>query len=216
MTRRRKLGVIYLTHQLLTNVISQITTLVDRRRFFELEALPWIDDVRRFALSLTRDDAEAEDIVQDTYLRALKSWHTYVPGSDCRRWLFTICRNVFLRTRERSGTTVSLDAADSVGVGAIMRSIARDSRADFEAAQREAEIVPAIRKALALVPQPYRDTVLLVDIQDQTYEFAAARLGVPIGTVRSRLSRGRRIMKEHLWEYAVDSGLARALVQRSA
>jgi RNA polymerase sigma-70 factor (ECF subfamily) len=197
-------------------VISHIPTFVDRRGFFELEALPWIADVQRFALSLTRDEAEAEDVVQDTYLRALKSWHTYVPGSDCRRWLFTICRNVFLRTRERSRTTVSLDSADTVG--AIMRSIARDSRADFEAAQREAEIVPAIRRALALVPQPYRETVLLVDIQDQTYEFAAARLGVPIGTVRSRLSRGRRIMKEHLWEHAADSGLrgARRPVQRSA
>ena len=75
---------------------------------FEGEALPWLDDVYRFALSLTHDSVDAEDVVQDTYLRAYKSWHTYVPGSDCRRWLFTICRNVFLRSLERRSPTVEI------------------------------------------------------------------------------------------------------------
>ena len=72
-----------------------------RDEAFEQEALPWLDDVYRFALSLTRDEADAEDIVQDTFLRAYRSWSTYAAGSDCRRWLFTICRNAFLRSRER-------------------------------------------------------------------------------------------------------------------
>ncbi|HEV8216631.1 MAG TPA: sigma factor, partial [Gemmatimonadaceae bacterium] len=80
---------------------------------FEREALPWIDDVYRFALSLTRDETDADDVVQDTYLRAYRSWHTYLPGSDCRRWLFTICRNVFLRSRERARPTVELEATDA-------------------------------------------------------------------------------------------------------
>src|SRR5437763_7997535 len=80
---------------------------------FELEALPWIDDVYRFALSLTRDESDADDVVQDTFLRAYRSCHTYMPGSDCRRWLFTICRNVFLRSRERARPTVELDATDN-------------------------------------------------------------------------------------------------------
>ena len=64
---------------------------------FEQEALPWLDDVYRFALSMTRDEADADDVVQETFLRAYRSWHTYAEGSDCRKWLFTICRNVFLR-----------------------------------------------------------------------------------------------------------------------
>src|SRR3954471_12074943 len=68
---------------------------------FAREALPWIDDVYRFALSLTRDESDADDVVQETFLRAYRSWHTFIPGTDCRRWLFTICRNVFLRSRER-------------------------------------------------------------------------------------------------------------------
>ena len=74
---------------------------IARDREFESEAVCWIDDVYRFALSLTRDSVDAEDVVQDTFLRAYKSWHTYMPGSDCRCWLFTICRNAFLRSRER-------------------------------------------------------------------------------------------------------------------
>src|SRR5689334_24461253 len=83
-----------------------------RDRDFEREALPWLDDVYRFALSLARDECDAEDVVQDTFLRAYRSWHTYVPGTDCRRWLFTICRNAFLRLRERAHDTVELGEAE--------------------------------------------------------------------------------------------------------
>src|SRR5438132_13275976 len=90
---------------------------------FEHEALPWIDDVYRFALSLTHDESDADDVLQDTYLRAYRSWHTYLPESDCRRWLFTICRNVFLRSRERARPTVELDATD-VDAAAVAASFA--------------------------------------------------------------------------------------------
>ncbi|HEX6790826.1 MAG TPA: sigma-70 family RNA polymerase sigma factor, partial [Candidatus Krumholzibacteria bacterium] len=69
---------------------------------FARDAIPWMDDVYRFALSLTRDPADAQDIVQETYLRAYRSWHTFEPDSDCRRWLFTICRNAFLRSRQHT------------------------------------------------------------------------------------------------------------------
>src|SRR6476620_2193122 len=82
------------------------------REAFEVEALRWSADVHRFALSMTRDESDAEDVVQDTYLRALRSWQTFVPDSDCRRWLFTICRNVFLRSRERSSRWVACDSGE--------------------------------------------------------------------------------------------------------
>ncbi|MEP6992635.1 MAG: sigma factor, partial [bacterium] len=88
---------------------------------FEREALPWLDDVYRFALSLTRDEADADDVVQETYLRAYRSWHTFIPGTECRRWLFTICRNVFLRSRERQRPTVDLEDGeqDAVAAGSV-------------------------------------------------------------------------------------------------
>ena len=103
---------------------------VARDREFEREALPWLDDVYRFALSLTHDAVDAEDVVQDTFLRAYKSWHTYVPESDCRRWLFTICRNVFLRSLERRSPTVDFGDRENEALvnGAMFRDAStRDS-----------------------------------------------------------------------------------------
>src|SRR5689334_12657711 len=119
---------------------------------FEREAIPWIDDVYRFALSLTRDEADADDVVQDTFLRAYRSWHTYLPGSDCRRWLFTICRNVFLRSRERARPTVELDSAevDAIAVGAVYSAAVREGYEDVFA---RLDLGPAISAALAKVPE---------------------------------------------------------------
>jgi RNA polymerase sigma-70 factor (ECF subfamily) len=178
----------------------------DHTTHFEREALPWIDDVSRFALSLTRDESDAEDVVQDTYLRAFRSWHTYVPGSDCRRWLFTICRNVFLRSRERARPSVPLESGEVDGIvaGVIFGSGPRDQFGELAV---RLDLGPAIGRALAQVPEPFRSAILLVDVEDQSYEFAAERLGVPIGTIRSRLFRGRRIMQQHLSAHARDAGL---------
>jgi len=174
---------------------------------FENEALPWIDDVYRFALSLTRDESDADDVVQDTYLRAFRSWHTYMPGSDCRRWLFTICRNVFLRSRERVRPTVELDAADvdTAAAGSVYATAAREGLEDLFS---RLDLAPAIANALQKVPEPFRATLIIVDVEDQSYESAAEILGVPIGTVRSRLFRGRRLMQEQLLTYAMDAGFA--------
>jgi RNA polymerase sigma-70 factor (ECF subfamily) len=159
--------------------------------------------VHRFALSLTRDESDADDVVQDTFLRAYRSWHTYLPGSDCRRWLFTICRNVFLRSRERYRPTVDLEASevDSTMIGLAVTSAERP-----DDVLMRLDLAPAIADALERVPEPFRSTLLIVDVEDQSYESAAETLGVPIGTVRSRLFRGRRLMQEQLMTYAIDAG----------
>src|SRR5262249_32851485 len=161
---------------------------------FEREAIPWIDDVYRFALSMTRDESDADDVVQDTYLRAYRSWHTYLPESDCRRWLFTICRNVFLRSRERARPTVDLDASD-IDANTVTSLHGGTAWSASEDSYSRLDWLPAIQDALSAVPEPFRSTVMIVDVEDQSYESAAAMLGVPIGTVRSRLFRGRRLMQ---------------------
>lgn len=171
---------------------------------FEREALPWIDDVHRFALSLTRDESDADDVVQDTFLRAYRSWHTYLPGSDCRRWLFTICRNVFLRSRERARPTVDLETTEIEGVAGALYAVSER----FDDVLARLDLAPAISDALAKVPEPFRSTLIIVDVEDQSYEQAAELLDVPIGTVRSRLFRGRRLMQEQLLTYAADAGFA--------
>lgn len=178
------------------------------RDAFEAEALRWAPDVHRFALSMTRDESDAEDVVQDTYLRALRSWHTFAPDSDCRRWLFTICRNVFLRSRERAARCVNFDASelDSViGDGSITRPW--EERPGSASDYATVDVWPAIRLAISRIPEPFRSAIVAVDLEDESYETAADRLGVPIGTVRSRLFRGRRLLQDQLRSYALDLGV---------
>lgn len=177
----------------------------DRDRSFEDEALPWLNDVYRFALSLTRDESNAEDVVQETFLRAYRSWHTYQPGTDARRWLFTICRNVFLRTREREARQVDVEDGDVEAVAAV-RQLEDAPRDSTDALLSRIDLAPAIDRALRDLPEPFRSAVVLVDLEDQSYEAAAGILGVPIGTVRSRLFRGRRLLQGELFEYARDAG----------
>lgn len=173
---------------------------------FSAVALTALDDVYRFARSLTRDESDAEDVVQEAYLRAFRSWHTFEPGSDVRRWLFTIARNVFLRSREKGKREVTLD---DDGAAMIDAAQAREAwiRGGLDAVLERADLGPAITAALADLPITYREAVVLVDLEDQSYEAAAEVLEVPIGTVRSRLFRGRKLLQESLAQHAIDSGL---------
>jgi RNA polymerase sigma-70 factor (ECF subfamily) len=176
---------------------------------FEAEALPYIDDVYRFALSLTRDASDADDVVQETFLRAYRSWHTFQPGSDARRWLFTITRNVFLRSREREKRHVDLEDGDleSLNSFAAHGQVVRDGADQILS---RIDLAPALRRALDDLDEPFKSAVLLVDLEDQSYEAASQILGVPIGTVRSRLFRGRRILQDKLITYARDAGFSTA------
>jgi RNA polymerase sigma-70 factor (ECF subfamily) len=180
-----------------------------RDEAFEQEALPWLDDVYRFALSLTRDEADAEDVVQDTFLRAYRSWDTYAVGSDCRRWLFTICRNAFLRSREREPQTIELADGERDSFATSALSLHDAPRNGLEEILARTDLLPAIERALSRVPAPFQSALVLVDVEDQSYETAAQILGIPIGTLRSRLFRGRRIMQELLVAHARDAGLLR-------
>lgn len=176
---------------------------------FERLALPWLPDVARFALSLTRSQADADDLVQETYLHAYRSWHTFIPGSDPRRWLFTICKNDFLRSRERAARIARVEAeadAEAETVAAVMGHV-RAQDAGYGDLFARLDLAPAIDGALGELPDVYRVAVVLVDVEGYSYEEAAAMLKVPIGTVRSRLFRGRRLLQERLIDLARESGI---------
>ncbi|MCC6316847.1 MAG: sigma-70 family RNA polymerase sigma factor [Gemmatimonadaceae bacterium] len=179
------------------------------REDFDREVLAWMDDVYRFAMSLTRDAGKAEDLVQETYLRAFRSWLTFQPGSDARRWLFTIARNAFLRNLERERHHVSLDDGDPDAMSAIQHYAGLASDGTDQLLAR-VDLAPALTEAIGQLNEPFRSAVVLVDVEGQSYEEAAAVLEVPIGTVRSRLFRGRRQLQEMLAEYARDAGFAGA------
>lgn len=189
------------------------TTMTDaatqaRDRQFRAEALPWLPDVTRYALSLTRDEADADDLVQDTFLKAYEAWHTYMPGSECRAWLFTICRHAFLRRRRREERQVAHEdpELEALAAAAAHASAHQSGLGDLFT---RFDLSDAIDRAITALPESFRDVVLLVDVNDQSYEAAATTLGVPIGTVRSRLFRGRRLLQEALLSHARDSGLVR-------
>lgn len=172
---------------------------------FSANALTALDDVYRFARSLTRDESDAEDVVQETYLRAFRSWKTFQEGTDIRRWLFTIARNVFLRSREKAQREVTLDDDGAEAVDAAQANEVW-LRRGLDPILASADLGPAIREALDAIPETFRSAVVLVDLEDQSYEDAAEVLGVPIGTVRSRLFRGRKLLQEKLMAHAQDAG----------
>jgi RNA polymerase sigma-70 factor (ECF subfamily) len=175
---------------------------------FEREALCWLPDVTRFALSLTRDEDAAGDLTQDTFLTAYQKWHQFTEGTECRAWLFTICRHQFYRTRERAERMVEADTPELEALAAAaIHAGAQGS--GLEDAFERSEVLAAADAAIADLPPAYRDVALLVDVHDHSYESVSTMLGVPIGTVRSRLFRARRILQEKLLAHARDAGLAR-------
>lgn len=173
-------------------------------------ALPLLPAVARVANALTRDSVDAEDLVQDTFLKAFRHWHTFVPGSDCRRWLSAICRNTFFaqRTRERWVTPVGDDLELETFAAVNLHTLARERGVEDMFARLD--LAPAIRRAIDDLDPLFGDVIRLVDVQDLRYEEAAELLGIPVGTVRSRLYRARRQLQQVLVEFAVDAGFLRA------
>lgn len=172
---------------------------------FRAELLRWLPSVSRFARLLTRNDHDADDLTQETFLRACANWATFRPGSDCRRWLFAICRNAFLRDQRRSTRIVAVDDPET--------DVSRVADLYWEATGRGIEglfdridLAPALARSLRELAPEYREVVVLVDVEDYTYADAADAIGVPIGTVRSRLYRARRMLQEMLLDHAHDFG----------
>ncbi|MEO5590304.1 MAG: sigma-70 family RNA polymerase sigma factor [Gemmatimonadaceae bacterium] len=184
----------------------------ERDRQFAEIALPLLPTVARIAIALTRDEADADDLVQDTFLQAYRRWETFTVGTDCRRWMATICRNEFFRRRHRERRSISVDDDELELLGAARaHNQARDAGVDDMFTRLD--VGPAITGAIALLPAVFRDVVVLSDVEGFSYEEIALLLDVPVGTVRSRLYRARRRLQDSLLSYAVDAGIARPRVR---
>ncbi|HZR26751.1 MAG TPA: sigma-70 family RNA polymerase sigma factor [Vicinamibacterales bacterium] len=155
---------------------------------FEAEALPHADRLFRFAMWLERDRAAAEDLVQETFVQALQSFHRFAPGTNCRAWLLKILRHVRsnrLRARRRSPVVADINdtIADTVPfIPPIPQQLTDED----------------VLQALAALPEPYQQVIVLCDVEDLTYKEIAMALDVPIGTVMSRLHRGRALLRSQL------------------
>jgi len=182
----------------------------DQTGGFHEEALPHMDAVFRFALRLTGAQDQAEDLVQETFLRAYRSWEKYTPGTRCKSWLFTICRNVFLRQRERGqrhDEIVSENVDRSAGPYETVNPVwARAAKADPEGDFFNSIVDEVVLERISELPEDYGTAVVLSDMEGLSYQEIAEVMGVPVGTVKSRLFRGRRILQDVLFDYAVSQG----------
>ena len=175
----------------------------DRVRFEE-EALALADQVYRVARHLASSRDEAEDLVQETYARAFRSWRSYTPGTNLRAWLLRILTNLNIdrgRRSQRAPQTTALEANDYYLYDKLAESDGSESDEDRVVERLSQDDIVT---ALSAVPHDFRDVIVLVDIGDFSYQDAANILDIPIGTVMSRLHRGRRILKRELAESVLE------------
>jgi RNA polymerase sigma-70 factor, ECF subfamily len=173
----------------------------DRVRFEE-EVLELSDQVYRVARRLVPTREEAEDLVQDTYARAFRSWRSYTPGTNLRAWLMRILTNLNIdrgRREQRTPDTRPMEEGDYF----LYNRLEETTGGNDEERIVERLSQDGVVQALSAVPHDFRDVIVLVDIGDFSYGEAAQILDIPIGTVMSRLHRGRRILKSELAEVAV-------------
>jgi len=183
-------------------------TAENKRSLFEETALPWLDALYRVALRLTRDPSDAADLVQETCLRAYRTFENFRLGTNSRAWLFTILYSIYINQQQRlgrQGVTVPIEAVD--------RDENFDTRDEPEASAAVANVDvagvpvgPEVARALGELRYEFRAAVLLVDAEGLSYEEAAVVLQCPVGTVRSRLFRARRQLARALRDYALRSG----------
>jgi RNA polymerase sigma-70 factor (ECF subfamily) len=180
------------------------------RAGFEEEALPHLDAVYRFALRLSGSPDQAEDLVQETFLRAYRSWGQYTRGTAAKSWLFTICRNVFLRGRERVKRHEEIVEREAVrtpsGTEVVNPLWASVDGVDPEGTFFGSIVDDRILEAVNALPEDFRAAIVLSDVEGLGYGEIAEVLDVPVGTVKSRLFRGRRQLQQVLYEYAVEMG----------
>ena len=166
---------------------------------FEAEALPHLDALYRAAASILRSQAEAEDAVQETYLQALKSFHRFAPGTNCRAWLFRILFNVISHQRRKwLGRLIFTEREELERTAVSCPAVSEELTDD--------EMIAAFRE----IPHQFAEVVMLCDVHEFSYKEIHQTLGIPIGTVMSRLSRGRQLLRAQLAKCGARAGIVRA------
>lgn len=173
------------------------------RKDFEQHALPYLNDLYAAAIRLTRNDQDAQDLVQDTFLRAYNAWESFIPGSNCRAWLLRIQTNGFINNyrRGKSHQKFAQRPGDEP-VAAFFGEETRDRANDPEGAMTARLLGDEVSAALDALGEDYRVVVVLADIEGMKYRDIAQLLHCPVGTVMSRLFRARRQLEARLAPYA--------------
>jgi RNA polymerase sigma-70 factor (ECF subfamily) len=187
-------------------------TTTARRRVFEQAALPHLRDLYAIAVRYTRNPDAAQDLVQETVLRAYAAWGSFTPGSNCRAWLIRILTNSYINHYRRSRSHRSFTSrSEGEQLAALYGDVPRATARDAEDLLASAGLSDEVNRALAELDDDYRVVVVLADIEGMKYRDIAAALGCPVGTVMSRLFRARRQLEARLAPFAAsDYGISRA------
>ena len=185
------------------------TTQTAENHSFEAVALPHESSVRAFAISLAGDFSTAEDLVQDTFMRAFKAFERFTPGTDCRSWLFRICKNRFYdtcRSRLRKPPHEDVDLAQPVSHDRSWELQKEHERLENGDQPRLDLVGDPVKEAIHNLPDDFREPLLMCDLDGLGYQEIAKILSVPLGTIRSRISRARGRLRAELLDYARESG----------
>ena len=175
---------------------------------FERDVVPLLPNLYSAALRLTRNPSDAEDLVQETYLRAYRGFARFEEGTNLRAWMYRILTNTFInsyRKKQREPVTVQDDEIEDWYLFDRLGASGVEASAESEVLDRLPD--EEVQRALEALPEGFRMAVLLADVEGFSYKEVAAILGVPIGTVMSRLHRGRKALQKALWETVQERGL---------
>jgi RNA polymerase sigma factor (sigma-70 family) len=171
---------------------------------FETELMPYLDDAYSFAFYLTGNEQDAQDLAQEAFLKAYHAMHHYKPGSNGKAWIFKILKNTFINQyRRKAKKPIATDFSLATPADAMP-----NSAADLRTEIFDQLMGDEITAALHTLPEDFRITILLCDVENFSYEEIAEILEIPIGTVRSRIHRARKILKNQLSHYARQQGFS--------
>jgi RNA polymerase sigma-70 factor, ECF subfamily len=178
----------------------------EKHREFEREALPHMGILYNYALRMTNNSADADDLLQETYLKAYRFWEKYEQGTNIRAWLFRIMKNSYINRYRKE--TKEPDMVDYDEVRGYYNTVRGESAGanDLQESLFGNLLDDEVAKAVASLPEDFRTVVILCDIEGMTYEEIAEMVDCPLGTVRSRLHRGRNLLRAKLMEYAKNRG----------
>jgi RNA polymerase sigma-70 factor, ECF subfamily len=192
--------------------LGEVETTDERHERFERDALQYLDQLYAAALRMTRNPADAEDVVQETYAKAYASFHQFMPGTNLKAWLYRILTNTYINSYRKRQREPQLSDGENVEDWQLARAESHTSSGLKSAEMVALENLPDtdVKGALQQLAPDFRLAVYLADVEGFSYKEIAEIMGTPIGTVMSRLNRGRTQLRNLLAEYARDRGIKRA------